>query len=222
MPSMLDIADAEHVVQVEVSSDCKVLWVHVDGVTVLRIQNAPSIRVEVRGDPRLDFKLEPPRPTENTPLERLISDLEAAIANEQISRQLGIPAPIICPPDKMPDLIQYTLPRPIAIDRSALGKSHTRSLELEKGIIKAIADDRAGFVRERTAGCRWLVATEPRIVIKDGSQVQAQHDALMSIEIELADGTTTKPGLQDLGTARRLLIYWTSKELFEPLPAEKG
>lgn len=43
IPQMLDIGDPEAVVVVELRADSKVLWVTVDGVTVLRVQNISEI-----------------------------------------------------------------------------------------------------------------------------------------------------------------------------------
>ena len=43
---MLDITAPEHGVQVEVRTDGKVLWVHVDGITVLRICQMPRLDIE--------------------------------------------------------------------------------------------------------------------------------------------------------------------------------
>ena len=59
---MVDIREPEHGVQVQIRSDRRVLWVHVDGVTVLRISAIPELDVEVMGamDAGVDAE-EPPK-----------------------------------------------------------------------------------------------------------------------------------------------------------------
>ena len=42
----LDITAPEHGVQIQVRADGKVIWVHVDGITVLRICQIPRLDME--------------------------------------------------------------------------------------------------------------------------------------------------------------------------------
>lgn len=44
----LDITAPKHAVEVQVRKDKKVLWVHVDGITVLRISGIPKLVIELR------------------------------------------------------------------------------------------------------------------------------------------------------------------------------
>lgn len=43
---MLDIDSPEHSVMVSIKSDGNILWVHVDGITVLRIQGIPELHID--------------------------------------------------------------------------------------------------------------------------------------------------------------------------------
>lgn len=40
-----DITAPEHGVEIQIRNDGKVIWVHVDGVTVLRICQIPELRI---------------------------------------------------------------------------------------------------------------------------------------------------------------------------------
>ena len=43
---MLDITAPEHGVQIQIRNDGKVIWIHVDGMTVLRICQIPRLDIE--------------------------------------------------------------------------------------------------------------------------------------------------------------------------------
>ena len=50
LPGMLDITEPNYGVQIQVRGDKKVVWVHVDGATVLRICRISALEVEMMGD----------------------------------------------------------------------------------------------------------------------------------------------------------------------------
>ena len=43
---LLDITKPEHGVQIQIRDDGKVIWVHVDGITVLRICQIPQLELD--------------------------------------------------------------------------------------------------------------------------------------------------------------------------------
>lgn len=43
---MQDITAPEHGVQIQIRDDSTVLWIHVDGITVLRICRIPKLEIE--------------------------------------------------------------------------------------------------------------------------------------------------------------------------------
>ena len=42
---MTDITAPEHGVQIQIREDSKVIWIHVDGITVLRICQIPTLEL---------------------------------------------------------------------------------------------------------------------------------------------------------------------------------